>query len=367
MKLQYINKLLVIRTIILILLVYGQTSTIDAQQRTQQRTQARRHGDRSGTTLNIVCSFSDYATIAKEIAGENAEISFIARGEQDPHFVPPKPSYAMQLKNANLWITTGMDLEMWSSTLLDKAHNKQIMDGEIGFVSVSDGVSILQKVEKGDRTEGDVHLMGNPHINTSPLNWKIMAENITIGLMKVDPANSEYYRKNRDAFIDRVDRALFGDKLVDMFGGETLSKMLDNQTFFEFLDKEYKGEKLINDLGGWLKKAYPFRGKKVVAYHKNWAYLAETFGLEIIGYIEPKPGIPPSAKHVQHIIQMIKDQNITLMLVASYFEKKSPQMIEDKTGVKALFLPLFVEGVPRINNNFQLVDYWIEQIGSNIN
>ena len=339
---------------------------LTGQERNRERKQTRSQGSDT-RKLNIVCSFSDYATIASEIARDRAKVTYIAKGEQDPHFVPPKPSYAMQMKEADLWITTGMDLELWSSTLLDKARNKQIMDGEIGFVSVSDGVKVLQKIEKGDRTEGDVHLMGNPHINTGPHHWKIMADNITVGLMKVDPVNSEYYKANRDEFKTRVDHALFGKKLVDIFGGETLIKMLENKTLFTFLKNDYEGEELINYLGGWLKKAYPFRGKKVVAYHKNWAYFAETFGLEIIGYIEPKPGIPPSAKHVQYMIQMIKDQNIKLMLVASYFEKKSPQMIEEKTGVKALFLPLFVGGAEGVEDNFQLMELWIDQVNKNIN
>lgn len=346
------------------LLFVAGSNPLTAQHRNQQRT--RYHGGRDSAVLNIVCSFSDYAAIASQIAGNRANITFIAHGEQDPHFVPPKPSYAMILSEADVWITTGMDLEMWSTTLLDKSRNRQIMDGEIGFIAVSDGVKVLQKVDKGDRTEGDVHLMGNPHINTGPLNWKIIARNITIGLIKIDPGNASLYQRNRDAFTDRVDRALFGDKLVDLFGGETLTKLLENKTLFTFLENSYEGGKLIDHLGGWLKEALPFRGKKVVAYHKNWAYFAETFGLNIIGYIEPKPGIPPSAKHVQTMVQMIQDQNIKLMLVASYFEKKSPQMIEDKTGIKALYLPLFVQGVPGINDNFQLVDYWIAQINANI-
>ena len=350
---------------VMVLFLSG-TAMLSAQHQNRQRTQHRYQGGRSGRSLNIVCSFSDYAAIAKYITGGEAQISFIAHGEQDPHFVPPKPSFAMMLTNADLWITTGMDLEMWSSTLLDKARNRQIMDGEIGFVSVSDGINILQKLEKGDRTEGDVHLMGNPHINTGPLNWKVIAHNITIGLIKTDPANAAYYEMNRDNYIDEIDRAIFGDKLVDLFGGETLTKLLENKTLFTFLQNSYEGGQLIDHLGGWLKKAENFRGKKVVAYHKNWAYFAETFGLEIVGYIEPKPGIPPSAKHVQHMTQLIKDQDIKLMLVASYFEKKSPQMIENKTGIKALFLPLFVQGVPGINNNFELMDYWIDQINANI-
>ncbi len=348
------------------MLLCAGTFKLPAQQRNQQRTQTRYRGGASDGPLNIICSFSDYAAIAGQITGNQANISFIAHGENDPHFIPPKPSYAMMLAGADMWVTTGMDLEMWSTTLLDKARNRQIMDGEIGFVAVSDGIKILQKVEKGDRTEGDVHLMGNPHINTGPLNWKIIAKNITIGLIKIDPVNSAFYEMNRDEFLEKVDRALFGNKLVDLFGGETLTKLLENKTLFTFLENSYEGGKLIDHLGGWLKEALPFRGKKVVAYHKNWAYFADIFGLNIIGYIEPKPGIPPSAKHVQNVIQMIKDQKIKLMLVASYFEKKSPQMIEDKTGVKALYLPLFVQGIPGIHDNFQLVDYWIQQINANI-
>jgi ABC-type Zn uptake system ZnuABC Zn-binding protein ZnuA len=270
------------------------------------------------------------------------------------------------LSSADMWIATGMDLEMWSATLLDKARNKKIMDGEPGFVSASYGMNVLEKSEFGDRTEGDVHLMGNPHINTSPVNWKIIAGNIAIGLIKTDPANASFYEQNRDAYIDKVDRALFGDKLVDMLNGPTLTKMLENNTLFTFLERPYEGGKLIDLLGGWLREGLPFRGKRIITYHKNWSYLANTFGLEILGYIEPKPGIPPSAKHVQNMIQLIREQNIKLMIVASYFEKKTAQMIEEKTGIKALYLPLFVHGVAGIEDNFDLMDYWIGQIKSNI-
>jgi ABC-type Zn uptake system ZnuABC Zn-binding protein ZnuA len=184
--------------------------------------------------------------------------------------------------------------------------------------------------------------------------------------MKVDPANASRYQENLNSFKDRVDRALFGDELVELFGGERLSQLLQNKTLFTFLEREYQGESLSGKLGGWLKEMAPYRGRKIVAYHKNWIYFTETFGLEIVGYIEPKPGIPPSAKHVQHMISTIKEQQIKLMLVASYFEKNSARMIEDKTGVKAVYLPLFVEGVPEVKDNFQLVDYWIDQVKAHI-
>lgn len=364
------NKRIVGRTLLLGCFLSTAMIAGGQPQRHQHQHQYRnQHGLREGDAaggLNIVCSFSDYASIAGELVGDKGRVDHIAHGEQDPHFVPPKPSYAMKLHDADLWITTGMDLEIWSATILDKARNRQIMDGEPGFVSVSDGVRVLQKVEKADRTEGDVHLMGNPHINTGPLNWKIIATNITTGLIKVDPANADFYQTNLEAFNERVDRALFGDELVDILGGTALCNLLDNNTLFSFLEKEYQGEKLHDKLGGWLREAEPFRGAKVIAYHKNWAYFAEIFGLNIVGYIEPKPGIPPSARHVEQIIQIIREQDIKLMLVASYFEKNSPRMIEEKTGIKALYLPLFVEGMPGIGDNFQLVDYWIDQINMNI-
>ncbi len=312
--------------------------------------------------IRVVCSFSDYAAIVSEIAKDYAVVESISQGQSDPHFIPPKPSYAMMLNKADIWITTGMDLEQWSTTLIDRAHNRNIMDGAIGFVAVSDGIVILDKPEKADRSEGDVHLMGNPHINTSPVNWKIIARNITVGLIKVDPEHADFYERNRDAFIDRVDRALFGDELVDMFGGETLTRLLLNHTLFTFLDREYQDKKLIDLLGGWLKEALPIRGSRVIAYHKNWAYFSDIFGLEIIDFIEPKPGIPPSAKHVQYVVNLIKEQDIKVMLVASYFEKKSPQMIENRTGIKAVYLPLFVNHEMGIENNFEQVDYWITQI-----
>ena len=360
-------KNLVSKTILFLsFLLFLRNVSLEAQNQIQERNQYRNRFGQSGKALNIVCSFSDYASIAKKIADENALVESISKGEEDPHFIPPKPSYVMLLNKADMWVATGLDLEQWSVTLLDKANNKKIMEGAIGFVSVSDGINILDKNVIADRAQGDVHLMGNPHINTSPLNWKIIATNITIGLIKVDPQNTTLYMKNRDLFNDRVDRTLFGDALVDMFGGPTLCKLLQNNTLFEFLNRDYQGKKLSDLLGGWLKKAFPLRGMKVITYHKNWDYFAEVFGLQILGYIEPKPGIPPSAKHVQDVIRLIKEQNISVMLIDTYFEKKTPQMIEEKTGIKAVYLPLFVTHSGGLDDIFKKTDYVINQIINNI-
>jgi zinc/manganese transport system substrate-binding protein len=289
-------------------------------------------------------------------------VEYLSHGDQDPHFVPPKPSLALKLKKADMLIATGCDLEMWLPTLIDKARNKKIMDGAIGFITASPGIEILEIVGTVSRSEGDIHVLGNPHIQTSAINWKKVSVNILIGLIRVDPANAPYYEKNQKAFVDRVDRSLFGDALVDLFGGDQLESLLYAGTLFDFLEGEYQGEKLLNKLGGWIAKALPFRRKEIIAYHKNWSYFAKDFGLTIRGYIEVKPGIPPTPKHVENIINLIKDNNLDLMLVASYFERRKPSTIAQKTGIIPLFLPVSVGGLPEVTDNFKLMDYWIDQI-----
>ncbi|HUU27553.1 MAG TPA: metal ABC transporter substrate-binding protein [archaeon] len=318
-----------------------------------------------GKKLKVVTSFSDYARIAEQIGGDRITVDYLSHGDQDPHFVPPKPSLALKLKDADIWVSTGLDLEMWAPTLMDKARNNKIMDGAKGFVTVYEGINLLEiPTTAMTRTEGDIHLYGNPHIHTGPINWKSIAENITIGLIKNDPEGEDFYRANYNTFCNGVDRALFGDELVGILGGDRLCKMLQSGTLFAFLDQKYRGETLKTRLGGWLKEAEPLRGVRVIAYHKNWIYFTSTFGMEIVEYIEHKPGIPPSAKHVHEIIDLIKEQNIKLLLVANYFEHNTPKMIEDRTGIKALFLPLSCGGNEYVPNNFALVDYWIAQIKS---
>jgi len=274
--------------------------------------------------IKVVTTFSDFATIAEAVGENVVEVGHLSHGDQDPHFVPPKPSLAIKLKKADMLVSTGQDLEMWLTTLQDKARNKNIMDGAIGFVT------------------------------------------ILIGLKKVDPKNSDIYEANQQAFVDRVHRSMFGDALVDLIGGEQLVDLQRAGTLFDFLENEYEGELLKNKLGGWLKQAMPFRGLDMVAYHKNWAYFAKEFGLNIVGFIESKPGIPPTPKHVEQTIQLIKDRGISVMLVASYFERRKPATIAQKTGIQALFLPLSVGAVENTEDNFKLMDFWINEVNQAI-
>lgn len=317
--------------------------------------------------IKVVTTFSDFASIARHLTGDLADVEYLSYGDQDPHFVAPKPSLALKVKDADLLISTGCDMEMWLATLQDKARNKRVMDGAPGFVTVAPGIDILEKPENAvSRSEGDVHILGNPHFHTSALNWIPISENILIGLKRVDPANAETYEANQKAFVDRVQRAFFGDALVDLFGAEQLVSLFKAGTFFEFMESAYENGKLVDLLDGWLKKALPFRDKEIIAYHKNWSYFAKDYGLTVLGYIESKPGIPPTPKHVEDTINLIKERGVDLMLVASYFEKRKPSTIAQNTGIQALFLPLSVGAVDEANDVFALMDYWIDQVNTAI-
>jgi len=322
----------------------------------------------SSGVIKVVTTLPTYASIAKEVGGDLVSVDHIAEVNQDAHFVSPKPSYSLMLREADLFVTTGLDLELWVPVVIDKSGNANVREGQIGFVSASRGVRMLQKPATGvTRAEGDVHLFGNPHIHTGPLNAVKIAENIKIGLEKVSPENRDVFEKNFDNFKDRIYRSLFGNELVDIFGGEKMARLLESGKLFEFLEdsrmnRTVGGKPLSERLGGWMARAEPLRGKKIVTYHKNWIYFTSTFGLEIVDYVEPKPGIPPSARHVSHIIDLIRQQGIKAMIIAGYFEKTTPKMIEEKTGAKAVFLTMDVWGEEGVDDYFKLIDLWLDRL-----
>lgn len=314
--------------------------------------------------VKVVGSIPDFAEVAREIGGDLVEVSSIAAGNQDPHFVLPKPSFALMLREADLFITTGIDLEMWAPPLIDKARNPNIMEGAVGYVAATAGVDLLGVPLHGvDRSAGDIHVYGNPHIQTCPLRMRQAANNIKIGLQKVDRDNANAYEQGYQTFIARLDSAMYGPALVDIVGGDLLSDLVISGTLIDFLEvDQYDGGPLIDLLDGYFKRALPLRGIRIIAYHKNWEYFARNFGMEIIEFVEPKPGIPPTARHVKKVIDDINDYDLKLMLVANYFEKNTPRKIESRTGIKAVFLPISVTGEPGIDTLFQLYDYWLDTI-----
>lgn len=315
--------------------------------------------------LNVVTTLSTYADIVKDIGGDKIDVHYIVQGDQDAHFVRPKPSFAVLLSKADLFISTGLDLELWVPTLVDLSKNEKIRSGQPGFVAAYDGLDLLDKPTNLSRSEGGLHIYGNPHITSNPLNLKVIAENIEIGLEKNDLKNVKFYRDNLKKFKEDIDNHLFGKKLVKLMGGKLLTKLAYSGKLIDFLSsKEFKGEKLIESLGGWLKKGMIFREKKIVAYHKNWIYFKQLFGVEVIGHVEPKPGIPPSPKHVEELVQQMKKNNVKVIFAANYFDEFKVKKICAKVGATPVIVPMFVGGAPGTDNIFSLTDYWIDNLSN---
>ena len=314
----------------------------------------------AGAKLKVVVTCASYAPIVELIGGEHVSVIHLVEGYQDPHIVRPKPSLAVRLAEADVFVATGLDLEMWAPALIDQANNPKLRSGEAGYVSASAGVKIQETPLTISRAEGDVHIYGNPHIHTSPLNGKTIAENICTGLKRVDAAHSAEYDANLARFVREIDERLFGAELVQILGGKVLSKLARSGKLMSFLEKrQYKGRPLIGRLGGWMKKAMPLRGRKVITYHKNWGYFTDLFGLQVVDYMEPKPGIPPTPSHIGKVIAKMKQQRIRVLLAANYFDVGKVERVAEKTGAIPVVTALAVggqEGMERFEDQF---DIWI--------
>jgi ABC-type Zn uptake system ZnuABC Zn-binding protein ZnuA len=311
--------------------------------------------------LQVVTTLPDYAFIAGFIGGDRVSVKAIVRGDQDAHFIRPKPSFATALRNADVLISTGLDLELWTQTVIDNSGNSRIRSGQKGYVAAAAGINLLEKPEVISRAEGGVHIYGNPHITPNPLNIKAIAGNITTGLINNDPAGEEVYLQNLEKFNRQIDKHLFGAELVEMLGGDTLCELAEQDRLIPFLqEQKYEGKPLIEFLGGWMKKMLPLRGASIVTYHKNWVYFIKLFGLEEAGTVEPKPGIPPSPKHVTDLINLMQKRNIGIILAANYFDEQKIRTVASRTNAESVIVPLYVGGAAGVDNYFELVDYWVD-------
>jgi len=324
-----------------------------ARERTRLR--AQRQG-----RLQVVTTLSDYAVLARTIGGERVVVESIVHSVQDPHHIRPKPSFVQMVMKADVLIATGLDLELWLPTVVNRSGNRHVRSGEIGYVAVSQGIDLVEKPKVISQIEGDVHVFGNPHITTSPVNTKQVAWNIATGLIKNDPKGKAYYEANLKTLQDELDKRLFGEELVKILGGDTLCRLAVQDKLNDFLqENKLQGKPLVDKLGGWMGKMLPIRGTPIVVYHKNWSYFLRLFGLEEASTIESKPGIPPSAKSVTRLVQMMHDDKVRIILAANYFDEHKVRTVADRTGAEAVVVPLFVGGAPGVESYFQLVDYWI--------
>ena len=313
--------------------------------------------------LRVVTSLPDYAYFTSRIGGDRVEVKHIVRGDQDAHFIRPKPSFVTMVQKAELLIATGLDLELWLPTVVDKSGNGRIRSGQVGYVAAAQGMQLLEKPSTLSRIEGGLHVYGNPHVTVSPLQMKVAARNIAIGLAKNDPEGQSLFAKNLKEIEEELDRRLFGEELLELLGSRTLTKLGMSGELVSFVtNNSYRGRPLAEYAGGWLKKMLLLRSKPIVSYHKNWVYFLTLFEIEEAGTVEPKPGIPPSPKHVAELINTMRERDIRIILAANYFDEHKVRTIAESVGAVPVIVPLYVGGAPGAGDYFQLVDFWIDSL-----
>jgi len=277
----------------------------------------------SAQKIKVVTTLTDLRSITDEIGGEKVDVFSIATGFQNPHFVDPKPSYIIKLSRADMFVTVGLDLEIgWSVPLLQNSRNGKIQKGRIGYVDASANIPLMQVPKKISRVGGDIHIYGNPHYWLDPVRGKLIAQNIYQGLVRVSPENENYFKKNLENFQQKID--------VKM--------------------KE------------WKSKMSKYEGAKIIAYHNQWCYFENQFGLKIVDFLEPKPGIPPSPSQLVKVINQVKENDIKVIIISPYFTNKSAKVVARETGVEVVVFATSVEANTEVNNYFDLFDYNIKKL-----
>jgi zinc/manganese transport system substrate-binding protein len=276
--------------------------------------------------LHVVSSIPTLGSLAKEVGGSRVEVEALGKGYQDPHFIEPKPSLMLVLNRADLLLHVGLELEIgWLPPLVLGSRNPRIQPGEPGNLDCSRAIPVLDvPATKVDRSMGDIHPQGNPHYWLPPANAKIIAREIALRLEQLDPPGRADYEKNLAAFNARADAR----------------------------EKE------------WAPMAAKLKGVKVVTYHKSWSYVSQWLGLAEIGYVEPKPGIPPDPHHLAQLIGTMKQEGVKLLLVEDFYNKSVASLVAEKAGAKLLTLPTDVGATPQIKDWFSLVETVLKALSS---
>ena len=283
-------------------------------------------GAEAAAQLSVVTSTTDLYDIAKEVGGDRISARHIGEGYQDPHFIEAKPSFVLQLRKADVWAFVGLDLEAgWMPLLLQGARNPKLRPGQPGYVDVSKAIPVLD-VARGnvDRSQGDVHPLGNPHYWLDPENARLIAARFRETFAQLDPKNAEIYAANEKAFAQRLDAA----------------------------------ER------SWQSALAKIKGKPVVAYHTSWRYFAGYTGMNIVGFMEPKPGVPPSPSHVAGLIQTMQRTGAKVIIIEPFYDRKMADFVASKTGAKVLVLPPSVGGAKGLDDYIKLMTNDIRQLAA---
>ena len=276
--------------------------------------------------LRVVTSTTDLYDIATEVGGDKIKATHIGEGYQDPHFIEAKPSFILELRKADVWAFVGLDLEIgWMPLLLQGARNPRISMGGSGYMDMSKSIRVLD-VPSGniDRSQGDVHTQGNPHYWLDPENGRRIARAFRARFSELDPKNAATYEKNAKAFEDRLNAA----------------------------EKE------------WQPMVQELKGKPIVAWHTSWRYFAEYTGVNIVAFMEPKPGVPPSPSHLASVIETIKRTGAKAIIMEPFYNRKTADFVAARTGAKVLVLPPSVGGLKGLNDYIAVMKHDITQLAS---
>jgi zinc/manganese transport system substrate-binding protein len=283
----------------------------------------------------VMVTLAALKSITDALAGEDFDVTALAKPDQDPHTVTPTPTLMKKLREADLFIEIGLQLELWADQVATGSGNPTIGQGAKGRLVASAGISREDVPAVVSRSEGDIHPEGNPHIWIDPLRAKQIADNIATGLKAVSPESAAAVDQRLKAFKDRIDEAIFGADLVKEVGARTLTRKALDGSILTWLEEK----KLSDKLGGWLRKAQGLRGVKVIEFHKTWVYLAKLLGFEIVGSVQAKPGVPPGPRHFDELKKLIAGQKVKAIIVDNFYPLDVPEALARETGVKVAVVP----------------------------
>ncbi len=314
-----------------------------------------------GEKLRVVTTTTDLAAITRAVGGDKVEVTAIATGYEDPHFIAAKPSYMMAARKANLWIRVGLELEIgYEELILDGSRNAKIRIGTPGHLDASEGVLRLEvPTQRIDRSMGDVHPMGNPHYWLDPLNGRIVAKNIGKRLERLAPEHADYFKERTASFQRTLDERMFGRELVAKIGGGKLWALLLKRKLDKRLDEPGQPA-----LGGWLATMGPRAGQKVVTYHRSWSYFVHRFGLVVVEELEPKPGIPPSPGHVADVVKRVKTEGVKVLLMEPFYSRKAPELVAAETGISVVECANSVGGQPEATDYLTMIDNIVNRLSA---
>ena len=312
--------------------------------------------------IKIVTTTTDLADLTRAVAGDVAEVSSITTGREDPHSLTAKPSFIVRARDADVWIRIGMELEIgWEPVILREARNPRIHVGTPRHIDASDHVIRLEvPTQRVTRDQGDVHPEGNPHYWLDPLNGRLIAATIAERLGALYPAHKVTFEANLHRFERDLDTRMFGAALVESLGGETLWKAVSEKRLEALLAD--KGA--ADTAGGWYAAMRPHQGKTVVTYHRSWPYLTERFGLRADLQLEPKPGIPPSAKHLAALVAEAEARKVRVILQEPFYTLKAAEFVAARTGAKVVVVPTMTGGSPDAGSYLEMLDNVIRKVAA---